>query len=196
MSQHRRPPSLSPEAGPAPNTTSPPSSGTPQSRPPASALLPSRPPVSSSLASIPPASTPPVSAWPESSKARSPRELFTITAFDGWILIVRTEILAISTLQLVQATRAANRDIPPTLDRSQSGLLIDVRAASGKNDPEFETEMRNARIELQKGFAKVAMVVSSAAGQLQVERLFKSDNIRGKAFLSPAEAVSWIKTPD
>jgi serine/threonine-protein kinase len=55
------------------------------------------------------------------------------------------------------------------------GVVVDMRLAPARNDAEFEDAMRYLRKELNRRFARISVLVSSAAGMLQVTRLDRSD---------------------
>lgn len=59
--------------------------------------------------------------------------------------------------------------------RKKSGLLLDLRDARGRNDPDFEAQTRGLRGGLVRGFERAAMLVGSAAGKLQVRRHMVED---------------------
>lgn len=79
------------------------------------------------------------------------------------------------------------------IDRGSYGILIDVRAAPGRNDPEFEKRFEPYRTRLQKGFRRVAILVKSTAGKLQVQRHAREDKLPNAAFDDYAAAVSWLE---
>ncbi|MFK7986713.1 MAG: hypothetical protein AB8I08_11870 [Sandaracinaceae bacterium] len=51
------------------------------------------------------------------------------------------------------------------------GLLIDSRLAPGRNDPAFETAMNALRLQASEVFPRVSVLVESAIGLLQSQRL-------------------------
>jgi len=62
-----------------------------------------------------------------------------------------------------------------TLDRSRYGLLADIRAATGRNDPQFEAALDRLRPLWIDGFRKVGVLVRSTVGQMQVQRHARRD---------------------
>jgi hypothetical protein len=84
-------------------------------------------------------------------------------------------------------TRAIDR-----LERSRHELLIDIRAAVGRNDAEFEQAFGPHRARLERGFRRVAVLVSSPAGRLQVQRHAVQDGLTVRAFLEEGEALAWL----
>ena len=77
--------------------------------------------------------------------------------------------------------------------RERYALLIDVRAAPGRNDPEFEKKFEPVRQNLQKGFRRIAILVRSTSGKLQVQRYGRADNLPSGVFDDPAAAVKWLE---
>jgi hypothetical protein len=77
--------------------------------------------------------------------------------------------------------------------RERYGLLIDVRAAPGRNDPEFEQKFEPIRQKLQKGFRRVAILVRSTSGKLQAQRYGRADKLASGVFDDPAAAMKWLE---
>jgi hypothetical protein len=77
--------------------------------------------------------------------------------------------------------------------RERYGLLIDVRAAPGRNDPEFEQKFVPIRQKLQKGFRRIAILVRSTSGKLQAQRYGRADKLASAVFDDPAAAVAWLE---
>lgn len=65
-------------------------------------------------------------------------------------------------LQAMSATRP---------DHDSYGLVLDARAAPGNNTPEFERTLQRMRDVLVARFPNVVLVVHTAIGQLQADRL-------------------------
>ena len=79
-----------------------------------------------------------------------------------------------------------------TLDRPSLRLLIDLRAAPGRNDAEFERAMATRRAQLMHAFAAVAILVQTPVGELQVGRLAREDGANAKVFSDEAKALVWL----
>jgi hypothetical protein len=77
------------------------------------------------------------------------------------------------------------------LDRSQYALLQDLRLTRGRNDPEFEATMATLLPRLSGGFRRVAVLVVTNIGRLQVQRYLDRDGIPGRSFLDEAAALRW-----
>jgi hypothetical protein len=61
------------------------------------------------------------------------------------------------------------------LGRDRHGLLVDMRRAPLNNDPDFERTAERGRAILVRGFARVAVMVRTAVGALQVKRHVRED---------------------
>ncbi len=82
----------------------------------------------------------------------------------------------------------------PTLNRSEWKLLVDMRSAPGRNDPEFERAVGSLRNAMFDGFARTAMLVATAVGRLQVQRVSK-ENGGGmpQVFTDQTAALSYLE---
>ncbi|AGP35959.1 hypothetical protein BE04_16745 [Sorangium cellulosum] len=63
------------------------------------------------------------------------------------------------------------------VDRSAMSLLLDIRAAPGRNDPKFEEATLRLRTAAVRGFGCVAVLVATSAGALQVRRHSREDGV-------------------
>ena len=86
-----------------------------------------------------------------------------------------------------------------TLDRfgrATSCVLIDSRAAPGRNDPEFERWFSFYRRGMLLGFVRAAVLVTTAVGKLQSDRLVRQDAQAEDAvrvFNDEAIALAWLR---
>ncbi len=64
------------------------------------------------------------------------------------------------------------------LGRSRNALLLDVRAAPGRNDPAFEAALDRLRPLWFRGFRRVGVLVQSVVGELQAQRYARRDSIK------------------
>jgi len=86
--------------------------------------------------------------------------------------------------------------VEPTLQgipRERYGLLIDVRAARGRNDSDFEKKFEPYRQSIQKGFLRVAIVVTTPHGKLQANRYAREDRLPNTVFDDYAAALRWLE---
>lgn len=72
-----------------------------------------------------------------------------------------------------------------------SGIVVDMRQAPGHNHLQFEQAMRRLRNEVSVNYDRVAVLLVSAAGVLQVNRLGRDDNAKTLVTMSEEAAVSF-----
>jgi hypothetical protein len=118
---------------------------------------------------------------------------FVIVAQIGGSRVIRVTRTgkAFSNLNELRQTWGEVVSVLDGLDRPSYALLFDVRSVSGRNDPEFEHSFAPYRLSAQRGFRKVAVIVSTPFGQLQVGRYAQEDGVPVRAFTDPAEALAW-----
>ena len=80
--------------------------------------------------------------------------------------------------------------------RDRHVLLVDMRAAQLNNKPEFEQAAGRARGILVRGFRRVAVLVQTAVGALQVGRHLREDNVPGEVFTDEALAIEYLGRTD
>jgi hypothetical protein len=79
------------------------------------------------------------------------------------------------------------------VDRSQYGLLSDVRPAPGNNDPAFEEVIVRHRADLFRGFARRAGLVKTLVGSLQVQRLNRQQHeTEMRVFQEESDAIAYL----
>jgi hypothetical protein len=72
-------------------------------------------------------------------------------------------------------------------------LLLDMRAGPpARNDEAFERALANGRRLLGQRFRKVAVLVRSAVGKLQIQRLARADGATPHAFQDEQEAIDYL----
>jgi sulfite reductase (NADPH) flavoprotein alpha-component len=69
------------------------------------------------------------------------------------------------------------------------GVVVDMRQAVPRNDPEFENAMLQLRQELQLRFRRLAVLIESAMGVLQVDRLTRIEGT--KVFGTQSESAAF-----
>jgi hypothetical protein len=75
---------------------------------------------------------------------------------------------------------------------SDWALLVDSRRAPMRNDPEFEERLATARARIVARFSRVAVLVSSALGKLQVARYGREDQSSPRVFDDEAAARAFL----
>ena len=68
------------------------------------------------------------------------------------------------------------------------GAIVDMRQAPPRNDPSFENAMSRLRNRVTEVFARVAVLLESSVGVLQVDRLGRAEG--GKTFATQSEAAA------
>lgn len=111
-------------------------------------------------------------------------------ASTGVLLFRRSAAPFASLEEMVTFFGAVNR----TLDergRPRVSLVVDTRDAPPRNDPAFERAFAPLRSRMLRGFRRVAVVVATPVGRLQVERHAREDNVPVRTFANDAEAISY-----
>lgn len=120
----------------------------------------------------------------------------TLDRGEGVVRFVRLSP-SLPPLPVLRARLTAMLDTMHGLAREELGLIVDTRQAIGRSDDEFEAVMNELRPRLVHGFRRVAVLVKSAVGRLQVQRLGKSDGIsdRMRVTLDEVEALEFVRRP-
>ena len=74
-------------------------------------------------------------------------------------------------------------------------ILFDTRAAIGRGGPEFEVEAKQLRDYMLEHYNRVAVVVRSALGEMQVQR-YEDPAIRMLVFRSVERALAFLALHD
>jgi len=83
-----------------------------------------------------------------------------------------------------------------TLDRSRYGIFADIRAAPGRNDPQFEAALERLRPRWIGGFRKIGVLVRSAVGQMQVQRHARRDGVKRLVSQDVDELLKYLTEED
>lgn len=78
------------------------------------------------------------------------------------------------------------------IGRGQRVLLVDLRAARGRNDSEFEDRMMKLRSRLYGGFLRVGILVKSSVGALQINRMVNEDGIPRMVMTDEAGLLEYL----
>lgn len=79
------------------------------------------------------------------------------------------------------------------IGRVGRSLLLDMRLAPARNDPEFEKTVTALLPAVHAGFLRNAVLAKLAVGALQIRRLAKSDGIERLITSSEEEALRYLK---
>ncbi|AKJ00994.1 hypothetical protein ATI61_112253 [Archangium gephyra] len=82
------------------------------------------------------------------------------------------------------------------LGRARYALLADIRAAPGRNDPQFEEALQRVRLKWISGFRKVGVFVQSAVGVLQVKRYARQDGVKRLVTSDEDELMRYLTEVD
>ncbi|MFE8595844.1 hypothetical protein [Archangium violaceum] len=120
-------------------------------------------------------------------------EYFTVLVDDGTDIVrtVRSEkpLDALEELEGILTRLGAVLD---ELGRSRYGLLADVRATPGRNDPQFEAAMMRLRPLWIGGFRRVGVLVRSTVGMMQIQRHARQDGIERLTSKSEDELLKYL----
>jgi hypothetical protein len=114
---------------------------------------------------------------------------------DQLVRVVRTS----AGFSTIDALREQHLQLVARLDRlGRKGrcLLIDLRDAPGRRDPDFEAVMREVRPKLFAGWHRIGVLTSSALGLLQVRRHTREDGVPALSSTSEAEILEFLKAKD
>ena len=75
-------------------------------------------------------------------------------------------------------------------------LLVDLRVILPRNDPEFERAIVQFRRTLFRHAQRVAILVRTAVGALQVQRHSRTDGVDARSFQDEHQALAYLLNPD
>ena len=95
---------------------------------------------------------------------------------DRKVVLLRRSAAPVETIHdLVEQNEMVIQSMRP--EHTEWGIVVDMRQAPSRNDPEFEGAMRKLRGSVNH-FKRVALLVNSATGMLQVNRLSRDEGAR------------------
>jgi hypothetical protein len=122
-------------------------------------------------------------------------EYFTVLVDErmGIVRTIRSEkqFDSIDGLDVIFARLAAVLD---GLGRSRYGILADLRATPGRNDPEFEAALERLRPLWIGGFRKVGVLVRSTVGMMQIQRHARRDGLERLISKDEDELLAYLTT--
>lgn len=118
-----------------------------------------------------------------SAAPRSRAPLTTLVSTDYWlmeemasrkvVLLKRHAVAVDSIEELIRQNHKIIALMRP--EHADYGIIVDMRQAPSRNDPEFEDAMSQMRSEIFRHYARVAVLVTSAVGVLQVNRMARDE---------------------
>jgi hypothetical protein len=100
-----------------------------------------------------------------------------------------------ATLDEVERTHEEISRILDRVGRERHGFLMDMRLIAGNQSPDFEKVMGRVRRVLLRGFPRIAAVVRTAAGVLQLQRHAREDGVSMYVFRDEETALVFLRPP-
>ena len=117
------------------------------------------------------------------------------TSLERQIAVLRRSARSLASLEdLIEQNQLviAELDVLSKKD-GLDGIVVDMRQAPPRNDPEFEKAMAGLRANIFERFGRVAVLLSSAVGVLQVNRLARDEGVATFATLSESAAAQFAE---
>jgi hypothetical protein len=127
-----------------------------------------------------------------------PREIFRNSYMMAWhdlgrrLLILGRAPVHYPNIDALRETFHDMEEALAHLPRHRTALLIESRRAPARNDPEFEAEFGRLRKHFLRDWQKVATIVQTAVGVLQVSRHMRVDELPVSVFTNAAEALAYL----
>lgn len=121
--------------------------------------------------------------------------IVSVDAEAGFVKVVRLEAAFSTPAEAARLAEAAFVAAEPS-SRKGRGLLFDVRRAPARNDPEFERAMAPVLSKAMSRFPRIALIVRTAVGKLQIKRFGRELGGNGEAevFFTEEEARAYLRT--
>jgi hypothetical protein len=113
----------------------------------------------------------------------------------GVLRFTRTEVPYRAPGELLEVHRHV-ATIFDRVGRDKHTLLVDMRRAVLNNDPAFEEAAARGRAILTRDFGRIAVLVQTAVGALQVGRHMREDRLPGEVFTDEAQAIEYLRRYD
>jgi hypothetical protein len=111
---------------------------------------------------------------------------------NGRIVCVRRSSRGFESAEELRLERSLLVEKLNSIGRSGRGLLIDSRNAPHSTDDTLQEEFRRFRVDVSRGFARVATVVRTKVAILQVNRLCADQAQTVQPFDDEAAAISYL----
>jgi hypothetical protein len=128
---------------------------------------------------------------PESPLIESPYYQLTLSTAKRFVRAVRSSA-AFPSVEAYDLTIAQLAAALLGVDRRNYVLLIDARKAPFRNDPAYEAANLRFRGVVVHGFRKMAVLLASHAGVLQIERHARKFQSGPAVFLQEQEALRYL----
>lgn len=136
-------------------------------------------------------------SFPSVSKQIFRSDYFTILVDErmGIVRSIRND-KPFASIQELEACFEEVSKVLDGLERARYALIVDVRAAPGRNDPQFEAAMKRVRPRWIGGLRKVGVLVQSAVGVMQVNRYARQDGIKRLVSTDEEEILRYFAQED
>jgi hypothetical protein len=95
---------------------------------------------------------------------------------------------------LDEAARSIER-VMVGVDLSRLGFLVDLREGPMRNDPEWEKIAAPWQKKMMSSFGRVAILVKTPAGKLQMNRIVRALHATAQVFDEEKAAIEWLRSP-
>jgi hypothetical protein len=123
---------------------------------------------------------------------RTPQMIVTREA-NGRVVRYRRTGVPIGDAAEFQRAGLALKTAVSLAERSHLGLLIDVRESPLRNDPKFEEASNVFVHRIGDGYARRAILVRTAVGKLQVQRLQRERGNEMRVFDDEVAAIAYLR---
>jgi hypothetical protein len=123
--------------------------------------------------------------------AKTPYWLLERNVGEAFFRLVRTTE-AYQSLDLISQSFQQLEKAILGVDVSRLGFLVDLRLGPMRNDPAFEATARPWQEKVMKAFARVAILVKTPAGKLQMSRIVRSLHATAQVFDDEKTAVAHL----
>ncbi len=79
------------------------------------------------------------------------------------------------------------------LGRTGHVMLVDMRAAFGRNEPEFDAALRRVRPVVERDILRIAVLLRSTVGMLQMKRINGEDGVARMLTMDEDAALAFLR---
>lgn len=115
----------------------------------------------------------------------------TVTEDQGFVRFTRSDAQYPDPEALSDEASALHVALPDDV-RRELRCLRDLRAARGNNDPAFEAVLKTTRLQIFKGWGRLAALMKSPSGVLHCQRLFGEQGIEALVTTDEQEAIAFL----
>lgn len=108
-------------------------------------------------------------------------------------VVVRRTANPYASVPEVRTSFEAVRQIIEPLDRTTTSVLVDMRLAPPRDDPEFERAAADQPKYLSRDFKRSAVLIRTAIGLLHVQRHMQSMGLPMKVFNDEQQALDYVR---